>query len=187
MSRGETSGEYLESRLFGVFTSWSCGSMPPITPSLGLQRNVWPIRNAGEPGFSFISPCRNVCWVNFLHQSWLIGGDFPLVSNVSRHAAAVHCRWAVRDKRNEFPLRILGCGRSCIYAVKDNISIVHAAFMGLYFIHEFLRTSNPRLTSCVCTCKRRKLFHLPAAVAGFQNTPDVWTFWPAEYDWWLSE
>lgn len=67
---------------------------------------------------------------------------------MSPHAVAGNRRRAVRDKRNELPVRIL-CGRLCIYAAEDNISIVHAAFMGLYFIHEFLRASKPRLTLCV--------------------------------------
>lgn len=55
------------------------------------------------------------------------------------------------------PVRIL-CGRVYIYAVEDNISIVHAAFVGLYFIHELLRSSRPHLTLNVCTfeCKNLK-------------------------------
>lgn len=52
------------------------GSSNAITLLSERQRNVWPIRNAGEPGTSFIWACRNVCWVNFLHQSLAMGG-FP--------------------------------------------------------------------------------------------------------------
>lgn len=85
---------------------------------------------------------------------------------MSPHAVAGHRRRAVTDKRNELPVRI-PCGRLCIYAAEDSISIVHAAFMGLYFIHEFLRASEPHLTLCVYMYKRRKLFDLPTTVAGF--------------------
>lgn len=141
--------------------------MPAITLLLKWQRNVWPIRNAGEPGTSFISALRNVCWVNFLHQSSVMeggGGISPLVSGA--HAVTGHRRQAVRDKKNELPVRI-PCGRLCIYTAEDNISIVHAAFMGPYFIHEFLRASGPHLILCVYTCKRRKLFDLPTTVAVF--------------------
>lgn len=56
-----------------------------ITLLFKWQRNVWPIRNAGEPGTAFISARRNVCQLNFLHQSWLMGGDFPLVRGVCLH------------------------------------------------------------------------------------------------------
>lgn len=83
-SPGETSEDYY----FLVFTSWSHGSMSAITLLSEWQRNMWPIRNAGEPGTSFILSLRNVCWVNFLHQSWVMGvggGDFPLVSGVCLH------------------------------------------------------------------------------------------------------
>lgn len=145
--------------------------MKAITLLFKWQRNVWPIRNAGEPGTSFILARRNVCRLNFLHQSWVMGGDFPLVRGVCLH---MQQSTIAEDKRNKLPARIL-CGRLVIYAAEDNISIVHAAFVGLYFIHEFLRASEPRLTLCVCTQKRRKLFHLATTVAGFQNTPDVST------------
>lgn len=75
-SAGETSAGYLESSYFlSVFTSWSRSSMPAIILFLEWQRNVWPIWNAAEPCTSFISALRNVCWVNFQHQSWMMGGE----------------------------------------------------------------------------------------------------------------
>lgn len=74
----------------------------------------------------------------------------------------------------------------CAFMQRRIIFPLFMPFMGPYFIHEFLRASEPHLTLCVYV-KSRKLFHLPTTVAGFQNTPDVWTIWPAKYDWWVSE
>lgn len=89
--------------------------MPAITLLLKWRRNVWPIRNAGEPGTSFISAQRNVCWVNFLHQSWVMGGDFPLVSGV--------CLYTQRPAIADEPSEIRGTSSLWEY------SVVGCAFM----------------------------------------------------------
>lgn len=90
------------------------------------------------------------------------GGSFPLVSGVCLHMQLPTISDEIRGTSS--PRGLL-----CIYAVEDNISIVQAAFMGLYFIHEFRRASEPHLTLCVYMCKHRKLFDLPTAVAGFRE------------------
>lgn len=113
------------------------------------------------------------------------GGDFPLVSGVCLHMQ----RPAIADEPSEIR------GTSSLW----EYSVVGCAFMQRRIIFPlfmlplwayilFMNSWEPTwLTSCVYTCKRRKLFHLPTTVAWLQNTPDVWTVWPAGYDWWLSE
>lgn len=66
-----------------MFTSQSHSSTPAIILLLERPRNVWPMWNAAQPGTSFILALRNVCWVNFQHQSWVVrgwGGFLPFAA-----------------------------------------------------------------------------------------------------------
>lgn len=105
-------GLFRKYTFFGVFTSWGHGFMPAITLLLKWQRNVWPIRNAGEPGTSFISALRNVCWVNFLHQSSVMEGGVgfpPLLAEHMQWLAIADGPSEIRRTSSLWEYPVVGC------------------------------------------------------------------------------
>lgn len=149
-SAGETSVGYLKQLLFVcVFTSRSRSSTPAIILLLERRRNAWPIWNAAEPGTSFIWAWRNVCWVNFQHQSWVLGGWGGGLSPVCWCVSACCCwLWLMRGTNSLREWPAVGCAFT-----QQSITFLFFIFPPqAYILFMNSREQVSHLRFCVCGC-----------------------------------